>query len=572
MAGAPERLAHPSDDDIRVDDDGGSPWVTDPVWFGPPGRPLAGWRTRPESGRGDVGVIVVPPLGYEYWTAHRTLRTLAERLGAQGCQVLRFDLAGTGDSAGGPADPEQLSAWRASVREAVSVLRGVGCTSLVVVGVRFGATLALLEGAAVEADRIVAWAPVDRGRTYVRELRLVARPIPDEVDGIGGGIVHAGSAFSPATLDDLRSVDLSTMTDRPAPHVLVVDRDDRPPSNALVDRLRALSTSVDHVVLADTELALDRPTEYSEVPDAVVQAICRWVGSGEPDNRAKTKPAGDGGPARFDGVAERVLWLGAARLVGVETEPDATRRATILWCNSGAEPHVGPGRAWVDYARALGAAGYASVRLDWSGWGESPDLGHAPGRPYDAHCIDEIVAVVTDLRQQGHQRIVVAGLCAGAWIALRAALVHPLDGIIAINPQLYWQPGDPVEANLATETRVRRTKEIRRLKRWRRSGIWYALDALSVRHPAACWLRDLEQSGTPILMLFAEGDDGLEFLEDRVGRSWERAQRRGSVTSRVLPGVDHPMHRTWLRPEVIAAMRQWLDANPHFPAVTTKDG
>ena len=572
MAGSPKRLTRTADGDRTVDGAGRSTWDTGAVWFGPPDRPLAGWLTRPGSGPGDLGVVVVPPLGYEYWTAHRTLRTLAERLAAQGCQVLRFDLDGTGDSAGGPTDHDQLSAWRTSVRAAAAYLRGTGCTSLVLAGLRFGATLALGEGAAVGADRVVAWAPVDRGRAYVRELRMVAQPIPDEVDGVGGGIVHAGSAFSPETLDDLRAVALSTLADCPAPEVLVVDRDDRPPSDALLDRLRLLGASVDHAVLADTELALDRPTEYAEVPEAVVQVICAWVGPAGPARVDATRPSGAGGPARIDGVTEQVLQFGTERLVGVDTEPDGPRRATILWCNSGAEPHVGPGRAWVDYARALGAAGYASVRLDWSGWGESPDLGHAPGRPYDGHCVDEIGPVVAELRRQGHHRIVVAGLCAGAWIALRAALVHQLDGVIAINPQLYWQPGDPVEANLATETRVRRSAEIRRFKRWRRSGMWSALDTVGIRHPAASWLRDLERSGTPILMLFAEGDDGIEFLEDRVGRSWARVQRRGSVTARELPGIDHPMHRSWLRPEVIGAVRQWLDAVPGPVAVTTADG
>jgi len=67
------------------------------LWFGPDDRPLLGWLTQPASGPGATGVVVVPPLGYEYWTTHRALRALAERLAAQGCSVLRFDLDGTGD-------------------------------------------------------------------------------------------------------------------------------------------------------------------------------------------------------------------------------------------------------------------------------------------------------------------------------------------------------------------------------------------------------------------------------------------------------------------------------------------
>jgi alpha-beta hydrolase superfamily lysophospholipase len=506
---------------------------------------------------------VVPPLGYEYWTTHRALRALAERLAAQGCSVLRFDLDGTGDSAGGPADPDRLGAWRRSVGESASYLRGIGCTSLVVAGVRFGATLALLEGATVGADRIVAWAPVERGRSYVRELRLLGLPVPDDVPGTGGGVAHAGSIFDSATLDELRTVDLAKLGDRPAPRVLVVDRDDRAPSTSLLERLRSLGAATDHAVVPGSAVALDRPTEYSEVPDAVVETVGDWVDRSAPVGLGEAAAGDDGDDGdscgRIGPLTERIVRLGAERLVGVQTDALGSRRTTIVWCNSGSEPHVGPGRAWVEYARALAAAGHTSIRLDFSGWGESPDLGHGPGRPYDAHCVDELASVVDDLRAHGHERVVVAGLCAGAWVALRAAVDHRLDGVIAINPQMYWQPGDPVEADIVSETRVRRTEEIRRFKRGRRAGVWSALDIVGVRHRAADWLRDLDADGTPVLTLFAEGDDGLEFLEDRVGRTWSRTLRHGGVTCRVVPGIDHPMHRTWLRSAVIDEVSGWLD-------------
>ena len=220
---------------------------------------------------------------------------------------------------------------------------------------------------------------------------------------------------------------------------------------------------------------------------------------------------------------------------------------------------MGPGRAWVDYARALAESGYTSIRLDFSGWGESPDLGHAPGRPYDAHCVDEIASVVDDLRADGHDRVVVAGLCAGAWVALRAAVTHrPRRGdrhqsaalLVARRPGGgRHRQGDARPASGGDPP----------LQAGRRAGAWSALDVIGVRHPAADWLRDLDAGGTPVLALFAEGDDGLEFLEDRVGRTWSRSLRRGVVTCRVVPGIDHPMHRTWLRASVVDEVRGWLD-------------
>ncbi len=93
---------------------------------------------------------MVPPVGYEYWNSHRTLRTLAERLAEGGCRVLRFDLDGLGDSAGDQWDAGRLEAWRSSVDHAADALRASGVTSLVFVGLRIGGSLALMKGADVE--------------------------------------------------------------------------------------------------------------------------------------------------------------------------------------------------------------------------------------------------------------------------------------------------------------------------------------------------------------------------------------------------------------------------------------
>jgi hypothetical protein len=125
---------------------------------------------------------------------------------------------------------------------------------------------------------------------------------------------------------------------------------------------------------------------------------------------------------------------------------------------------------------------------------------------------------------------------------------------------MYWQPGDPVEADIVAETRARRLPEIRRNKRFRAMGAWTLLDLLGVRHPAAQWLRDLQRRGTPIIAVFAEGDDGLEFLEDRTGRAWRRALSRGSITSATIADIDHPMHRHWMRESMVATIGEWLDS------------
>ena len=165
---------------------------------------------------------------------------------------------------------------------------------------------------------------------------------------------------------------------------------------------------------------------------------------------------------------------------------------------------------------------------------------------------DDLRDVVADVEARGWGPVVLAGLCAGAWMALEVARTTPLGGVIACNPQLYWQPGDPVEANIVTETHVRREAErdadqaarplrvvvVPRRARRAQPGRVVA----STTSPA---------QGTPTLLLFAHGDDGLEYLEDRVEpRAGAGAARHGRIEVVELPGIDHGMHRAWLRHEV----------------------
>src|SRR3569833_333678 len=135
-------------------------------WIGPDDRPLCGWWSEPA--RGSVhGVVVLPPLGYEYLSAHRTLRSLAEAFAAAGFFVFWFDYDGTGDSAGGPTGPGRLAAWGASVLAAVAELRARGCEHVPLAGLRFGGTLALVLGAQAKADRVIARLPVLFGKRFV---------------------------------------------------------------------------------------------------------------------------------------------------------------------------------------------------------------------------------------------------------------------------------------------------------------------------------------------------------------------------------------------------------------------
>ena len=513
-------------------------------WFGDPRRPLLGWLSAPAGALGSSGVLVLPDVGAQYWSSHRTLRVLAERLATAGHTVLRVDYDGTGDSAGDQWDPHRLDAWRSSAATGAAELRALGCCHLTVVGVRLGGMLALLDGGTLEADEVVAWAPSASGKRHARGLRLLGEPIPRDAGLTSGGVV-----FTPQTLGALSELDLARTLAAPAPRTLLLGE----VAPKVVAHLEGLGGSVDHQDPGGSDVALDRSTEDAEAAEAVVDAICEWMAH-------PAAPAGGRAPRRS---SAKVDWRGArlteevvvvAGLVGVLTEPSEPRpgASTLVLLNPGSGSHVGPGRAWVEYARFAAVAGHRALRVDWRGWGESPDDGYAPGRPYDEHTYAETVELVRALAADGHDRIVLSGLCASAWMALQVARVAPVVGVIAFNPQMYWQPGDPVLSQV--DTGIERTPRRLREERGRRWGLWSALDVLGLRSRVGRWLDEFTAARLPVLVLFAEGDDGLDYLHNRLGRHLRRVLRQGVVRVEVVEGIDHGMHRAWLRPAVAEAV------------------
>ncbi len=114
-------------------------------------------------------------------------------------------------------------------------------------------------------------------------------------------------------------------------------------------------------------------------------------------------------------MREQAVTFGAAdSLAGVLTQTDTdSQRPHVLILNAGVVHHVGPGRLGVEVARELAAAGFSSLRFDFSGIGDS-----APRVPP----LDPIACGIADVRDamdylgaaQGARQFVLLGLCSGA--------------------------------------------------------------------------------------------------------------------------------------------------------------
>jgi len=127
-------------------------------------------------------------------------------------------------------------------------------------------------------------------------------------------------------------------------------------------------------------------------------------------------------------------------LVGVITRPvgDASKTGVLL-LNAGLTRHTGPFRMHVELARLLAAQGFAVLRFDQSGLGDSALPGKAAGERRQR----ETDAAMRLLAQEtGVERFVLAGLCSGADDAFHVGAVDPrVAGAILLDGIAYPTPG-----------------------------------------------------------------------------------------------------------------------------------
>ena len=156
---------------------------------------------------------------------------------------------------------------------------------------------------------------------------------------------------------------------------------------------------------------------------------------------------------------ERVVRFGPGEgLVGILTEPGTGSAAdlpAVLLLNAGAVHRAGPCRLYVTISRRLADAGFAALRFDFSGVGDSmprPDT-----LSFEHSSRSEIRAAIDHLaRHRSLRRFVLLGLCAGADAAFFGALEDErivgtvqLDPFAYRTPLFYWHHYAPRVGSLA---------------------------------------------------------------------------------------------------------------------------
>jgi alpha/beta superfamily hydrolase len=138
---------------------------------------------------------------------------------------------------------------------------------------------------------------------------------------------------------------------------------------------------------------------------------------------------------------QRVVKFGTvAPLTGILTEPDngAARESTaVIILNSGILHHVGANRLHVQLARRLADLGFASLRFDFSGIGDSEarrdNLSFEQSAPRETQDAIDYLA-----KSHGLESVVLTGLCSGADVAhLTAVADSRVVGLGLLDPWAY---------------------------------------------------------------------------------------------------------------------------------------
>jgi uncharacterized protein len=209
-----------------------------PFFFGDSKQPLFGIYHAPtaKSAR-RTAVLLCNPFGQEAIRAHRIYRVMADRLSRSGFHVLRFDYHATGDSSGDCSEAS-LGRWVDDVLTATEELSDTAGVSRVAwVGLRLGATtVALASGRRPAAlSDLVLWDPVVDGVAYLEELRRAHVAFLAEdlefppVHPFAAGTAQTleidralGFAIPPTLRQEIRALDLGTLTGLRAPRVCMI--------------------------------------------------------------------------------------------------------------------------------------------------------------------------------------------------------------------------------------------------------------------------------------------------------------------------------------------------------------
>ncbi|HVC25705.1 MAG TPA: alpha/beta hydrolase family protein [Acidimicrobiales bacterium] len=566
-----------------------------PIWFGPEDMRLFGFLHLPEHAAG--GFVLCPPIGNDNRPGYRGFTLLAEHLAAAGFVVLRFDYTGTGDSAGTPEDVPGVETWARDIEAAVALVRSTGVSDVGLVGLRIGALLAAHVAPRVSPHVLALWDPCVSGRRYLREQRLLSSVMSgsDEAPRDPAGSMEIPSMqLTTGLASSLRALELVEHGGPLAPRVLVLARSGSGDDDVLRERLSTSDVAFEDA--PEQHAFLEAKAPYT--PAETLERLSRWcVGAllgakGVPV--APMAPPGAWGSAVVTGwaggheVVERPVTIDPGGLFGIVSEPPGGAEAggapgaeagggretapAILLLSLGGDRRTGPSRMWVDLGRSWAAKGLRVLRLDLSGIGDSAA---SPGATrYDAYPpggVGDVVVAARYLAPDDPSRVVLVGVCSGAYHAADAAVVLKSRAVWLLNPAVpiasTFRDAPTASAAQTWRRAVRRADPISRRLIGRSGAVhlahrlmpgaaWWLLDRLGLYTYAIRAFDPLLEQGTETFLVCG-GDEAVPYVGR--GRLALRArQRSGLLHLEVVDSLDHALMLAGSRREITRRLDDYV--------------
>ena len=526
---------------------------------------LGGWL-HPAGGR--TGILMIGATGYEGTNAYRAWRDLGLRFARAGLPALRLTLPGLGDSPEPDGLPDLVPRWLAAIGTALAWMRTeLELDEVVPCGLHLGALLAA-QGAARAGgtERIIMLAPPASGAQYMRAQRARARLMDFPLEAaLPGRVELPALQLHQQAARDLEALGFGGIAAARRGLILAKREADACPAVAcLGDDGAAQRHGFD---TEDTLLFLYNQHRW---PEPSWAPLASWLAPEARPERPVLPPAAR--PVRHAGWIERHVAIpvaGGTALAGVHTGPTgAGAGPAVLLFGTGANPNSGYGRAGAHLARRLAEEGTCSLRADISGIGDSGgerEIGL--DRLYDAAQTRETGRLLDWMREQGHGRFVLVGICSGAYQALAAARTEPgVVGIVLANQLIHgrWQGGGVTgwrrrRYTRATEARQRQAaprpprhvgatapSRMRLFGAGVRAAVaaeaWFAKIGCRLGLGAAeRGLRAATRRGQRVLVVLSREDEAMQVMEAQLGPGLRSLGRIQGLETIILPRADHAL-------------------------------
>jgi len=262
---------------------------------------------------------------------------------------------------------------------------------------------------------------------------------------------------------------------------------------------------------------------------------------------------------------EAVLFGESRSLVGMVTDPldenGSRHKTAVILLNPGIVHRVGPGRIYVKIARALASIGFAVLRFDFSGIGDSSV--RRDHLQFDKSAVLEAQEAMDWLSAaRGINQFILLGGCSGATIALQTACCDlRVVGAVLMNFPLAEDEESDENQNGTNRTagyyywnfalfdlqswrklltgKADYLSLIRVLTNQAKSKFAFSKRISREATEFQAQLRQLAERDIQLTFVYSQGDPSVDDLQEAGRNELKRLRTLGRMTLNVIPRSDH---------------------------------